>query len=332
MQKDPREMGWGMRLNRRPWSSAKDWPAWISHHQREKWNEAGLILWDEKAQQIARFSGTQSLAMLDELRENTEWHQCGCVVGEPVWRLLIDEIGREAEPVLTNKIALTPEQAQVLCDFLLRVEQTLRQMKAEEEEEKANIWTQICAFLLEAAEQGKHSVYDGDLSWEENKRIMRTRWESGALPEQLTRTERRLFADVLTEINAEHQREEMNRRERVRNIKKNLLNYHFFWGRTKTLWPYLKASERLHILQQLQDLQWDERIVAEIKQVIENAEFFDAVAQKAGALHEPDRLTGEELDLLLDLPDEELWKELLDLYRHKPHAAAGNWYNADYHS
>lgn len=154
--------------------------------------------------------------------------------------------------------------------------------------------------------------------------MMRNHWESGTLPEKLTLTERRLFADVLTEINAEHQREEAQRRERGRNIRINLLNHRFFWERMKALWLYLKAAERLHILQQLQDLQWSERTVAEIKQVIENAEFFGTVAQRAGVVQEPDKLTAEELDLLLDLPDDELWKELLDLYRRKPHAAAGN--------
>lgn len=317
---DPDEAGWGMRLNRWAWSSAKDWPAWTNPHQREKWREKGLIVWDKASHTVARLKARHVLAIVAELRNNAQLQQQGCIVGEPAWRLSLGKPNGKGEPVLANQILLDPEQTALLLVLLMQEEGVLKQIADEEEAEESRVLAEVYGLLIEIAERGKHTIYDEDLSWEENKRVMRRRWESGEFPKELTWTEERLYADLMEEINAEHQREEQKRQERGRRIKKNLLSHHFFWERVKSLWPYLTAAERLHILQQLQDIDWNERIVSEIRQIIEHAQFFDAAAQKAGAAQGRDKLTGEELDLLLDLPDEELWNELLNLYRQKPHA------------
>lgn len=302
------EAEWGMRLNHRAWSAAKDWPAWTNPRQREKWREKGLIVWDEATQTVTRLRGRHALAILPQLRRNPQWKQHGCIVGEPAWQLSLDDPDDKGEPVLADQIALGPEQTAALLDLLMEKEGVLKQMADEEEAEESRVLAEVCDILIRIAERGKHTIYDESVPWEENKRIMRQRWEAGEFPEKLTWTEKKLFADVMKEINAEHEREEQKHQERVRWIKKNLLTHHFFWERVKTLWPNLTAAERLHLLHQLQ-------------QIIEHAQFFDAAAQKTGAAQGQDKLTSEELGLLLDLPDEELWTALLDLYREKPTSA-----------
>ena len=59
-------------------------------------------------------------------------------------------------------------------------------MAAEEEAEERRVLAQVYDILLRAGERGKHTVYDESLSWEENRRIMHERWESGEFPEKLT--------------------------------------------------------------------------------------------------------------------------------------------------
>jgi hypothetical protein len=61
-------------------------------------------------------------------------------------------------------------------------------MAEEEEEEERRALHKAYDLILEWSEHGKHTVYDESLSWEENKRVMRQRYESGELPKELTRT------------------------------------------------------------------------------------------------------------------------------------------------
>jgi hypothetical protein len=58
---------------------------------------------------------------------------------------------------------------------------------------------------------------------------MRHRWQSGEWPEKLTWTERKLFNEVLEEINAEYEREKRRAQERALRVKKNLLSHRLFW-------------------------------------------------------------------------------------------------------
>jgi hypothetical protein len=48
--------------------------------------------------------------------------------------------------------------------------------------------------------------------------------------------------------------------------------------------------------------------------MIENAQFFASLSEKTGAVEEPQKVTAEELHLIVDLPDEALWDELMELY------------------
>jgi hypothetical protein len=58
--------------------------------------------------------------------------------------------------------------------------------------------------------------------------------------------------------------------------------------------------------------------MTEIRQIVENAQFFETITAKIGSTEDIDKITGDELDLLLDLHDDDLWNELLALYEQKP--------------
>ena len=99
------------------------------------------------------------------------------------------------------------------------------------------------------------------------------------------------------------------------------MNHHFFWERLKGIWLRLHPDERLHILQLLQDEEWNDRTLAQVRQIIESAQFFAGLSERAGAAEETQKVTAEELRLILDLPDNTLWDELIDLYRQRSDAS-----------
>lgn len=312
----------GIYLNLHPGPKARDWPAWTNHRQQEKWGKEGLILWDTEAQLVTRISTQQAISLLNHWRNSTKWQEHGFTVGEPVWQLSLNNPEEKARQVLQDPLDLSPQQAQALFDYLRQHEEQLKQMAAAEEQARNHALNQVYDRLIELAERGKHTIYDETLSWEENKKRMRTRWESGDFPVHLTFTEQRLCAQVWEEIRAERECEERKKQERIRRVKSNLQLHHFFWERIKTMWPYLKAGERLHILQLLGGREWNQQVTSEIKKIVANAQFFETVAARMGTTPDVERMTRDELDLLFDLKDDALFNELIDLYRQEPTASS----------
>lgn len=152
-----------MRLNVSAWVSAKDWPDWANPHQREKWHkkwrERGLIVWDQETEAVARLRGRHALDILAQLRDSDEWKQQGCVVGEPAWRLSLDNPDDTGEPLLADRIVLDPEQATALFDTLVQEESLLQKMAAEEEAEERRVLAQVYDILLRAEERGRYTVF-----------------------------------------------------------------------------------------------------------------------------------------------------------------------------
>jgi hypothetical protein len=124
----------GMRVNSR-WSGTKDYPAWATPLQREKWTKRGLILWDSEAHRVTQLSATQAIHVLDYLRTNDDWQTHGITVGEPATRLSLDYPDREPEQVLTNEISLTAAQSQELFALLQSNQEALEELCEREEEE-----------------------------------------------------------------------------------------------------------------------------------------------------------------------------------------------------
>jgi hypothetical protein len=146
---------WGVHLNWQEWSTTRDLPAWTNSYHREKWKKQGLILWDDEAQQVTRLRGQHALSLLDHLRSTSQWKERGCVVGRPAWQLSLDNPDDKGKSVLVDTINLSPQQTQVLFDFLVREEERLQQMKAAEEEARSRALSRVYDMLLERAEQGK---------------------------------------------------------------------------------------------------------------------------------------------------------------------------------
>ncbi len=269
---------WGVFLNQRLWSHATEYPAWAKPGQQEKWRKQGVVLWCEATQTITHLNGRHALALLEQLHNSNEWKEQGCVVGEPAWLLPLDSPDSKGEPVLTNQMTLTSAQTAMLLDLLVGEEATLKQMALQEEENEKRILARVYSLILESADQREPTIYDENLPWHDNKRIMRERWESREWPKTLTSIESRLFEEMWREISAERQQAQLKRQERAIRIKKNLLKHRFFWDRITPLWLQLRANERLHILQMLQDVEWDHNVLLEIRQIVENAQFFEALS------------------------------------------------------
>jgi hypothetical protein len=145
---------WGIKVNTHRWSQQKrDCPQWGKGFQREKWCEAGVVLWDQEQQQITRLHAGHALDILHHLQTTDGWRQEGITVGEPAVRIkLRDQTrkrrrkGEEPPPeepeekpqhVLTNTIHLTAERTQELLDVLQRYENELRPI-AEADDKAAN--------------------------------------------------------------------------------------------------------------------------------------------------------------------------------------------------
>jgi len=144
------EKEWGVYLRDKVWASAKNWPDWAKPHQRDKWREKGLIVWDRETQTVARLRGRDALDILAQLRGSDEWNQDGYVVGEPVWRLSLNNPPDRGKPWLANQIVLDPEQTRALFDTLVQGESVLQKMAKEEEAEERRALRKVYDLLARA--------------------------------------------------------------------------------------------------------------------------------------------------------------------------------------
>jgi hypothetical protein len=125
---------WGIHIN--VWSNQSgtpNFPEWAKPFQKNKWQERGVVIWDEKTQQITRCYAEQMLKVLQDLNATDVWKQDGYVVGVPAYRIVLPS-GRQKkkkEPeqskseektgegwVMTETINLTPDQTALLFGFL----------------------------------------------------------------------------------------------------------------------------------------------------------------------------------------------------------------------
>ena len=139
---------WGTRINRSGFHRAKDCPGWANPLQREKWGKQGLVLWDHESHQVTRLKATQALWVLNHLRTNDDWKQCGITVGEPVMQIWLDDPERKAERVLGSQMDLDPIQVQELFDLLEGSEALLKEISEQEEKERRQALHRAYSILL----------------------------------------------------------------------------------------------------------------------------------------------------------------------------------------
>jgi len=125
---------WGIHIN--VWSNQSCTPSfleWAKPFQKDNWQERGVVMRDEKIQQITRCYAGQMLKVLQDLKATDVWKQDGYVVGIPAYRIVLPS-GRQKKKkeleqseseektgegwVLTETISLTPDQTALLFDFL----------------------------------------------------------------------------------------------------------------------------------------------------------------------------------------------------------------------
>ena len=125
---------WGTHIN--VWSNQSgtpNFPEWAKPFQKNNWQERGVVIWDEKTQQITRCYAGQMLKVLQDLKATDVWKQDRYVVGVPAYRIVLPS-GRQKKKnkpeqskseektgegwVLTETINLTPDQTALLFDFL----------------------------------------------------------------------------------------------------------------------------------------------------------------------------------------------------------------------
>jgi len=81
---------WGIHIN--GWSNQSgtpNFPEWAKPFQKNKWQERGVVIWDEQTQQITRCQAGQMLKVLQDLKAIDAWKQDGYVVGVPAYRIVL---------------------------------------------------------------------------------------------------------------------------------------------------------------------------------------------------------------------------------------------------
>jgi len=135
---------WGIHIN--VWSNQSgtpNFPEWAKPLQKNDWQERGVVIWDEKAQQITRCDAGQMLNVLQDLKATDVWKQDGYAVGVPAYRIVLPS-GRQKKKkqpeqpkseektgegwVLTETINLTPDQTALLFDFLEKSASTIEKL------------------------------------------------------------------------------------------------------------------------------------------------------------------------------------------------------------
>ena len=160
---EPSRPTWGARVNAGWPRGAKDHPPWARPVDREKWQEPGVIVWNDDTQTITHISATQALRILDFLRTEKAWQEEGITIGEPATRLCLDDPHSKPQDVLINQITLDPSWVQQLLDLLAKNEAQPKQMsEAEEKEIDRRLW-QAYSFLLDLAKRAEDkAVSRGD--------------------------------------------------------------------------------------------------------------------------------------------------------------------------
>jgi hypothetical protein len=142
---------WGIHIN--VWSNQSgtpNFPEWAKPFQKNNWQERGVVIWDEKTQQITSCYAIQMLNVLQDLKATDVWKQDGYVVGVPAYRIVLpsEKQKKKKEPeqskserktgegwVLTETINLTPDQTALLFGFLEKSVSTIEKLAAIESTE-----------------------------------------------------------------------------------------------------------------------------------------------------------------------------------------------------
>lgn len=152
------ETTWGMRFNEYPnyqrvgkGQKPEGCPEWFEAHQIQKWQEQGLIIWNNIDRKLETLNGTETLKLLSELILHNDWKSNGVSVTHLVYRFELNLPSRkkrkkgEPEPEIEKPkgedvqeeiMHLPPEAGYELIELLESKKQIITHM-AEQEKKRA---------------------------------------------------------------------------------------------------------------------------------------------------------------------------------------------------
>ena len=123
-------------------------PSLASQSQREKFQEAGLVVWDHETQTITHLSGNYLLGLYEEMKGPDDWRHNGIIIGTPVTQIMIDYPDEPPQDVLTDKIHLVGQPAEEICCLLHDKLDIIRRIAAAEQKHINEIKDEVIRLLI----------------------------------------------------------------------------------------------------------------------------------------------------------------------------------------
>jgi len=132
---------WGVHLNFEGYlSSPPSCPSWLTQLQQHDWQQRGIVVWNADLRIVAHLYARYALELLEHLQGNDAWKTNGLVIGSPTFQLSTNSVGTPSTKVggawiPENQIELSPDQVQVLIEFLTAQESLLKRISTYDKED-----------------------------------------------------------------------------------------------------------------------------------------------------------------------------------------------------
>jgi len=176
------EATWGMRFNEYPnyqrvgkGQKPEGCPEWLEAHQIQKWQEQGLIIWNNVDRKLETLNGTETLKLISEVILQDDWKSNGVSVTHLVHRFELNlpshkkrkkgepepEIEKpKGEDVQEEIMHLPPEAGYKLIELLESKKQLITQMAEQEKKRAQEVFRQFWDFLFELSHQEELKKFD----------------------------------------------------------------------------------------------------------------------------------------------------------------------------
>ncbi len=176
------EATWGMQFNEYPnyqrvgkGQKPEGCPEWLESHQTHKWEEQGLIIWNNIDRKIESLRGTESLGLLSKLKSQDAWKSDGVSVTRLVHRIEINlpsskkrkkgepELDVEkpkSEAVYEEIIHLPSEAGYELIELLESKKQLVFQMAEQEKKQIQEAMRQFWDSVFELSHKKEMNEFD----------------------------------------------------------------------------------------------------------------------------------------------------------------------------
>jgi hypothetical protein len=156
-------ISWGANINPTRYAEFfPKYPDWLNPHQKLKWRDRGLVVWDATTKVVTHLYANYALKTLEAMKEINTWKSNGFTIGAPAYRMsLPDTTDKHSVPiechqdgwVLINKISLSSEQVEELLKFLVSEEHALILIAANEDRDVREACAMVVEILLSMKEE-----------------------------------------------------------------------------------------------------------------------------------------------------------------------------------